>query len=300
NRWDFDDGSSEWMDRFRISANAVYPFLHSGEVAFLRFAPADEKAPDAVKGELNWLLWLRERGFPANRPLRAKGGQLVAEADTPWGRYVAAAFAGVPGRPLDDTGLTPDIAAAWGASLGRLHQLSAQCPAMARPDHDAALVWSGREMAALGDREAVDEAHRLRDRLSALPREHYGLVHYDFETDNVFYDPATGIHAIDFDDCMYHWYALDVEQALYSLPPGAGDAIERAFLTGYRAQYPLPDDALALRPLMRRFADLYGYARARRAAVEAWDCEPEWMAGLRGYFDTLLKQRASAFGAPLP
>ena len=145
--------------------------------------------------------------------------------------------------------MTPELAGRWGAALGKLHALSADCPKPCdRPDPDRTLIWAEREMAALHEDAAVQEARSLRTRLSALPRAHYGLVHYDFETDNVFYDEATGIHVIDFDDCMVHWYALDVEQALNSAGVQAGSASEAAFLAGYRGEYPLPDDMLALRP----------------------------------------------------
>ncbi|WP_374020403.1 hypothetical protein ABU162_12735 [Paenibacillus thiaminolyticus] len=34
----------------------------------------------------------------------------------------------------------------------------------------------------------------------------------------MFYDETShSCHVIDFDDAMYHWYAMDIEQALASL-----------------------------------------------------------------------------------
>lgn len=36
--------------------------------------------------------------------------------------------------------------------------------------------------------------------------EHMGLIHYDFETDNIFYDEEESCYyTIDFDDSMIHW-----------------------------------------------------------------------------------------------
>lgn len=44
------------------------------------------------------------------------------------------------------------------------------------------------------------------------------MIHYDFEFDNVFYDDeSTTCNIIDFDDAMYHWYAMDIELTLDSL-----------------------------------------------------------------------------------
>jgi Ser/Thr protein kinase RdoA (MazF antagonist) len=38
----------------------------------------------------------------------------------------------------------------------------------------------------------------------------YKIVHLD----NIFYDISTDTpNIIDFDDSMYHWYAMDIEQA---------------------------------------------------------------------------------------
>lgn len=68
---------------------------------------------------------------------------------------------------------------------------------------------------------ALAEARLLRDYFAAMPatKVNFGLVHYDFEYDNVFYDSTSEeCYAIDFDDAMYHWYAMDIEQALKSAP----------------------------------------------------------------------------------
>ena len=42
-RWAHDGDRLDWLDRFRISANAVYPFSCGGQLHFLRFAPESEK-----------------------------------------------------------------------------------------------------------------------------------------------------------------------------------------------------------------------------------------------------------------
>ena len=129
--------------------------------------------------------------------------------------------------------------------------------------------------------------------LAALPRTYYGLVHYDFEPDNVFYDAETNSCAvIDFDDGMYHWYALDIEQVFASLAEElSGDSLEaaeRAFLDGYRTQHAYTAEMDALRPLMRRFINLYTYARLTRSIAETFDDEPEWLTGLRVKLGSIL------------
>ena len=63
----------------------------------------------------------------------------------------------------------------------------------------------------------MQEAKLLNELFSKLPKneQNYGLVHFDFELDYIFYDISTDmLNIIDFDDSMYHWYAMDIEQAL--------------------------------------------------------------------------------------
>lgn len=58
----------------------------------------------------------------------------------------------------------------------------------------------------------------VEERLARLPMEDYGLIHYDFKYDNVFYHAEQDIcWVIDFDDGMYHWFAMDIQRALQSL-----------------------------------------------------------------------------------
>jgi len=57
---------------------------------------------------------------------------------------------------------------------------------------------------------------------------------------------------IDFDDAGYGWHQYDIATALthWQTKPNAAE-IERAFLAGYRANRPVPDEALSLIPQFR-------------------------------------------------
>ena len=61
-------------------------------------------------------------------------------------------------------------------------------------------------------RKACDRLYTQLEQLPVSPAG-YGLVHYDFEPDNVFYDGET-CHVIDFDDSMEHFYAIDLVQMI--------------------------------------------------------------------------------------
>ena len=142
NNWQYDSDALEIMDHFRISANAVYPFVADGGVRILRFAPAIEKRESDVRAELEFIQYLRDRGYPALRAVPAKDGRALVKADTPWGEYLAVAFDRVPGESLENAEITPDIAACYGAALGRLHTLSTKYhPTLTRWSHEDALAF---------------------------------------------------------------------------------------------------------------------------------------------------------------
>jgi Ser/Thr protein kinase RdoA (MazF antagonist) len=143
----------------------------------------------------------------------------------------------------------------------------------------------------------------LREHFSQLPitPENYGLIHYDFEQDNVYYDSETGTcSVIDFDDAMYHWYLMDVVKALVSLKAeiAASEYPDKreAFLAGYRSKSTLDEQLWTAAPLFVRFANLYGYTRDARAMQERWDNEPEWLVALREKFSGAQVRQAQFFG----
>ncbi len=126
--------------------------------------------------------------------------------------------------------------------------------------------------------------------------EQYGLIHYDFEFDNVFYDADTNTcSVIDFDDGMYHWYALDVVQVLDCIEDElTSEACEQAkekFLEGYRSEHCLTEEMQKSYALMRRFTNLYGYARLIRCVAEKFDVEPDWMSELRSELNTTIHSK---------
>ncbi|MFF2907580.1 phosphotransferase [Paenibacillus sp. NPDC057934] len=83
------------------------------------------------------------------------------------------------------------------------------------------------------------ELEYLRRHLSKLPTdgEHIGLIHYDFETDTIFYEAEKSRYCVnDFDDAMVHWYAMDTASAISDLLDEEEDDSQRKiehFLIGY-------------------------------------------------------------------
>jgi Ser/Thr protein kinase RdoA (MazF antagonist) len=308
--WAFDEESLDMFKYYRISSNAIYPFKCRGKTQLLRFAPKEEKRRTDTLAELDFIAYLRNNGYGVLRSVRSLRGEKLIEARTPWGEYFAAVFERVSGVQLSRTDLSDLIIFSYGRALGRLHQLSSQyTPGEPRRwAYSDVLEWIRQELANFPEEAlALKEAQMLRSYFAALPRSsaNYGLVHYDFEYDNVFYDEQSkSCNVIDFDDAMYHWYAMDIERALNSLQDLVPEVDlfeqkKRLFLDGYRAEFELPDDFEATQHVFRRFAGIYGYVRTLRSMAEHWEHEPEWMTNLRERLSARLVEESRHFGGEL-
>ena len=303
--WEYDQTSLEMFQYFRISANAIYPFKIHGEVCFLRCCPAEEKTRDSILAELEFIDYLRGKGYPALEPVLSKSGERLVEKMTPWGEHYASVFKRVKGQAVEEAGFDDEIMFAYGEALGQLHTLSHAytAPKIRRRTHLEVFDWVGETLSGLGGQSpALDELRILRDFFSRLPvsNENYGLIHFDFEPDNVYYEPAAHVcSVIDFDDAMYHWYVMDVAKTLDSLEKEIERSVyvhkKALFLAGYRGKSDLDEDLLKAMPLFRRFANLYGYTRVARAMQEQWDNEPDWLVALRTKLAQLQEEDKKGF-----
>jgi Ser/Thr protein kinase RdoA (MazF antagonist) len=306
--WDYDPDSLDLFQYFRISANAIYPFKVAGEVCFLRCCPAHEKSKAGILAELAFIRYLRGEGYPALEPLPSKSGETLVAKLTPWGEHFASVFKRVKGGPVEESSFGDEIIRAYGAALGQLHALSkAYQPQSKRWSHLEVLDWIDATLTGLGNEPlALEELRLLRESFACLPVTpgYYGLIHYDFELDNVYYDPATKTcSVIDFDDAMYHWYLMDVLIALVSLkeeiPTGEYASRKAIFLAGYRSLFELDERLWDAAPLFIRFASLFSYTRNARALQERWDHEPEWMVELRAKLTRYQVKHGVNFGQPV-
>ncbi|MGG4147355.1 phosphotransferase, partial [Paenibacillus algorifonticola] len=304
--WSYDADSLELFQYYRISSNAVYPFRFEGNTRLLRFAPQSEKNKANTLAELAFIAYLKENGFNVLEAVAAKQGSELVEAVTPWGNYAASVFKRVPGQSFDQVDFNAAALFAYGKTLGELHRLSSTYTPekQRRWTYEEVLDWIEEELSAFPEETAaLYEAKQLRNYFQTWPVSdtHFGLIHYDFECDNVFYDKETGFcHVIDFDDAMYHWYAMDIYVALESLQefiaPEDWERKKQLFADGYTSEFVWNVETEAMLPGCKRFDNLYSYARVKRAIAETWQNEPEWMMQLRNRLEQSLKEAEASFG----
>ncbi|CAK7026541.1 hypothetical protein CIW83_01895 [Tissierella sp. P1] len=307
--WEYDLFSLKLFDYYRISSNAIYPFQYNGKTRLLRFSPVDEKDKNNIMGELEFISYLKSREYPVLCTVPSKDNKELVEVKTPWGKYFGVVFDRVAGIQLGEIEYTQEICRKHGEYLGKLHRLSSEY----KPDkrlrwsYEDVLEWLERELEDFPNEVlAKQEVKIVRDCLSKLPRDdqNFGLIHYDFELDNVFYDQsADRLNVIDFDDAMYHWYAMDIERALDNIMNETScenhSMLRENFIIGYRQEFNVSDEMLLYMPMLKRFANLYGYTRILVSSKEVWDNEPKWMLDLRARLKSIMKQDSIFFGKPI-
>ncbi|WP_192929659.1 phosphotransferase enzyme family protein [Alkaliphilus serpentinus] len=305
--WNYDtEETTDLLKYFRISSNAVYPFKRDGAVNFLRFTPQEEGSEEGILAEIDYINFLKGKGYPVVEVIPSKVGKSLEIVDTPWGRYFAVAFKGVPGKQISRLELTEDMIYGWGKALGQLHGHSVEFKTAddIRVDWRQKLIWMEEELKECPqEASARKEVELLGNFLSKLPvtKENFGLIHYDFEADNLFYEEATGrYYPIDFDDSVYHWFVMDIVQAIDSvtedMPSERHETAKEIFLRGYRSVKIIDDEILKHSEAFRRYANLYGYIRCLRSIGESWSNEPDWMVSLRQHFKKSMERESQNFG----
>ncbi|HZZ90439.1 MAG TPA: phosphotransferase [Caulobacteraceae bacterium] len=92
---------------------------------------------------------------------------------------------------------------------------------------------------------------RIRDVMDRFGKDpsHYGMIHADLHPDNLLVG-GERLTVIDFDDCGFGWHVYDIAVALYQMQGGRRfEALQAAFLRGYRRHRALDDATAALIPM---------------------------------------------------
>jgi Ser/Thr protein kinase RdoA (MazF antagonist) len=283
-RWPHDPGSARF---FRSSANFLYVFQQDGKRRFLRFAHSSERRRKSIDAEIALVRWLAGEGLAVVHPVRSRNGRFVETVATDWGTFHAVVFDALEGIHLEIDESDEASFRAWGAALGRLHATIKRHPDRVPSERSSVRdhLAHVKHVLPKDAPEVWEELYRLESSLDALPvdQDTYGLIHFDFELDNLIWQGRTA-QMLDFDDCSFAWYAADIAFALrdcFDAGANLSAPSVRAFLDGYTAQTPLTDQQIAQIPLFSRLARLIQFARIARALdIAKYPVQPDWLGGL--------------------
>lgn len=223
--------------------NDVYLVEDSRGKHALRVWRRSWRDTDAVRYELEFLDFLRERGFPASTPYRTHDGELYFKVGSPEGPRAVALYTWAPGRKFTEV---PDVAVGEriGELFARMHLLGLEYSAGHRFSTDDAVGFTVNLEPLLefvhdrpdDARDYARIAPRLVERLRALGDADapLGVCHRDFHPSNVHVDDDGLITLLDFDAAGEDFLMQDVKNftwgnLFYGMSPDYGDAFERGY-----------------------------------------------------------------------
>ena len=141
--------------------------------------------------ELAFIDYLWKQSYPAMEAVISTSGDQLVRKETPWGEYYASVFKQVAGKQISQTDFNDEIMNKYGTALGELHSLSRKFenPIAKRWTHTDIFEWIEMTLDELRmDQQPLKELAFLKNQFAQLHvnRENYGLIHFDFEPDNVF------------------------------------------------------------------------------------------------------------------
>ena len=174
----------------RSSANHIFRLQQDGQPRYLRLAHESERSASAIEAELDFVRHVASTRLPTAQPLVSRNGRLVEEVSDQSQRYSAVLFAGLHGDQLELDALDEAGYRAWGRALGMAHRASQTFPVRQERSN-----W--REQIEFALRELPPEETAVAQVLQAglnwldaltIPDRDYGLIHGDFELDNLIWD----------------------------------------------------------------------------------------------------------------
>ncbi len=283
--WAHDQGRARY---FRASANFIFMFEREGQPYILRFAHTSERTADPIHAELAYLRHLAAHGLPVALPIRSLSGRSVESIATTLGVFHAVVFELLSGEQFDIGDLSLAQFTRWGSALGELHQAAEGYAGAGRPTIHDHLRMLEQQLPAHED-AARRQLALLERELTTLPTsaQTFGLIHYDFELDNLLWSDQR-VSIVDFDDCAGYWFVADIAFALRDLFDDQAEQIDvadarfQAFVAGYREMRSVTDAELRHLPLFLRIHNLVSFAKLLRAAdIDDTLAAPAWVVDLQ-------------------
>ena len=248
------------LEHVADGASFTYRFVASGKRRYLRLTPPGWRTAAEIAGEIAFIQHLESKGIPLARPLWSVRGEPIEAIECSLGTCLAVVFEGIAGRVTDDGQWSPDQAREAGRLMARMHL--AACDFELPPD-TARQTWRDELRGLEGELRGDETDLRatvaaITQRLELLPTtpDCYGIVHFDLSGDNLIWRNLSP-SAIDFDDCMLHWYVADIARTLVCMREMAGGRIgplETAFLDGYRERRQIEAEWMLLLPMFLQLA----------------------------------------------
>ena len=195
----------------------IYYSEWQGKPCILRITHSSHRTTDQIKGELDWINFLADRGAPVCQAYPSPNGEFVERVDVAdkTSYFVVSVFEKAEGEFLHNNIelLTQELVQKWGKLIGMLHRLAKDYPEPS--ENMKRSEWSHYipkiEQYLADDSVALAKAKEIFTKINALPKDHnsFGLIHYDAHQANFLINNGE-IALFDFDDSEYSWFIADI------------------------------------------------------------------------------------------
>lgn len=203
-----------------VSHNIVYR-INCNTPFILRITPSKHRTMNELLSEIDFLMFLHQKGANVNRPILSLNKSAIIECDIHNETYYITAFSIADGlnwieRNDDDRRI--DVI---GQALGKIHNISKQykpCNAASRRNSlESQHLTKGFSIFSDYDIQVYNKYLSFIDELKALPKDSqsYGLTHGDFLFSNYNITQDNKVSVFDFDECEYSWFISDIAVCIY-------------------------------------------------------------------------------------
>jgi Ser/Thr protein kinase RdoA (MazF antagonist) len=264
NKWGYDKGTVNFV---RASNNFIFIFNKEGKRYILRLSDTTKTSRHEIESELELLIYLYQKNLCVNIPFKSLSGNDVEILNTPFANFYAVVFNFFEGRILDIDELGESQFKLWGESLGNLHKVSSNYKTVKR-DSCFDYLDMIRDGISKEDNFAYKEFETILNWFNTLniTESNYGLIHFDFELDNLIWDGNTP-QIIDFESSIYSWYIADIAFALRDLFNNGfcpSDKYFKSFIDGYRKEMDISEQDLNEISMFLRYHNLLTYIKLRK------------------------------------
>ena len=198
--------------------NLIYKVNCADNLFVLRLSGEWHRNAQQIESELDFLDYLFCNGADVAKPLKTESGESYVEFEIDNSHYIVSAFEYVAGKNWDERNdHSEEVYQKIGKSLGKIHRLSkGYKPANAAKRR----LWSEQQELQKADVLFKNYDVALYDKFMEFMRQmkgeeekngtEFGLTHGDYLGSNYLIDAANNIKVIDFDECEYSWFAVDL------------------------------------------------------------------------------------------
>ncbi|MCL2519294.1 MAG: phosphotransferase [Oscillospiraceae bacterium] len=248
--YDFEINTATWINS---GSNRVYKILKNGQNFYLRIST---RKFEHIAAENDWINYLKD-SIKVPILVKSNNNKLIESYQANEKTYVICLYHELPGVYWDKNDATTwneTVFRNWGNIMGKMHRMTKNYQP---PEGSVKRPLFEDNLMPLEYYEAVPSVYakmaQVQKEILELPRDidSYGLIHSDFAQQNLLIH-NNEISVLDFDDCEYGFFALDIGIALYhaiwwglpednSLKNDFAFKIIKNFMLGYETENRLSD-----------------------------------------------------------